>query len=119
MLRVQGEQLVKDRPKPLKVIFTELAVGLENDWHCCPQVQLVITLKGNWCEPVSTSFLILTVRLENFGGDVHRCNYWWCCPQIQVIHTLKGSWCGPLRPVISKAAGDHWALLLRTALGWL
>lgn len=44
----QGEQLVKEGPKPLKVIFTELAVGLENDYHCCPQVQLVITLKGSW-----------------------------------------------------------------------
>ena len=66
MLRVQGEQLVKGGPKPLKVIFTELAVGLENDWHCCPQVQLVITLKGNWCGPVFTNFLILTRRLEMF-----------------------------------------------------
>ena len=46
---VQGEQLVKEFSKPLKVIFTELAVGLENDYHCCPQVQLVITLKGSWC----------------------------------------------------------------------
>ena len=46
---MQGEQLVKEGPKPLKVIFTELAVGLENDYHCCPQVQLVITLKGSWC----------------------------------------------------------------------
>ena len=45
---VQGEQLVKEFSKPLKVIFTELAVGLENDYHCCPQVQLVITLKGSW-----------------------------------------------------------------------
>ena len=44
----QGEQLVKEGPRPLKVIFTELAVGLENDYHCCPQVQLVITLKGSW-----------------------------------------------------------------------
>ena len=45
----QGEQLVKEGPKPLKVILTELAVGLENDYHCCPQVQLVITLQGRWC----------------------------------------------------------------------
>ena len=44
----QGKQLVKEFSKPLKVIFTELAVGLENDYHCCPQVQLVITLKGSW-----------------------------------------------------------------------
>jgi hypothetical protein len=40
---------VKEGPAPVKVIFTELAVGLENDWHCCPSVQLVITLKGSWC----------------------------------------------------------------------
>lgn len=34
--------------EPTKITFTELAVGLEQDLHCCPQVQFVVTLSGSW-----------------------------------------------------------------------
>jgi len=31
-----------------KLVFTELAPGLEQDLHCCPEVQFVVTLSGSW-----------------------------------------------------------------------
>jgi hypothetical protein len=31
-----------------KLVFTELAVGLEQELHTCPQVQFVVTLSGSW-----------------------------------------------------------------------
>jgi hypothetical protein len=43
-------QFVKDEfgGQPEKIIFTELAVGLEQPLHPCPQVQFVVTLSGSW-----------------------------------------------------------------------
>lgn len=41
-------QFVKQGPSPGKVVFTELAPGLENDYHPAPQVQFVITVAGKW-----------------------------------------------------------------------
>eukprot|EP00884_Botryococcus_braunii_P021570 jgi/Botrbrau1/8097/Bobra.0230s0022.2 len=43
-----AEQFVKAGGTPIKAVFTELSRGFEQDLHCCPQVQLVITLKGSW-----------------------------------------------------------------------
>lgn len=34
--------------EPSKVVFTELAPGLEQELHSCPQVQFVVTLSGSW-----------------------------------------------------------------------
>ena len=34
--------------EPTKIVFTELAPGLEQSLHSCPQVQFVITLSGSW-----------------------------------------------------------------------
>ena len=58
---------MKEFSKPLKVIFTELAVGLENDFHCCPQVQLVITLKGSWYAALVNRFYAAGVA-ESVGA---------------------------------------------------
>lgn len=41
-------QKVKNGPEPSKIVFTQLDVGSENPWHCCPQVQFVATLSGKW-----------------------------------------------------------------------
>lgn len=41
-------QFQKPGPSPIKVVFTELAPGLENDFHPAPQVQFVITVGGSW-----------------------------------------------------------------------
>eukprot|EP00879_Flechtneria_rotunda_P005712 GHRR01006013.1.p1 GENE.GHRR01006013.1~~GHRR01006013.1.p1 ORF type:complete len:192 (+),score=44.92 GHRR01006013.1:201-776(+) len=41
-------QFVKPGPGPSKVVFTELAPGLENDYHPAPAVQFVITTAGSW-----------------------------------------------------------------------
>lgn len=34
--------------EPTKLVFTELAVGLEQPLHSCPAVQFVVTLSGSW-----------------------------------------------------------------------
>lgn len=34
--------------EPTKIVFTELAPGLEQSLHSCPQVQFVVTLSGSW-----------------------------------------------------------------------
>lgn len=41
-------QFVKPTQPPTKTVFSELSVGNEQDWHCCPQVQYVICLSGKW-----------------------------------------------------------------------
>jgi hypothetical protein len=34
--------------EPTKLVFTELAAGLEQPLHSCPAVQFVVTLSGSW-----------------------------------------------------------------------
>ncbi len=34
--------------EPTKLVFTELAAGLEQPLHNCPAVQFVVTLSGSW-----------------------------------------------------------------------
>jgi hypothetical protein len=45
----QDPQFVKDDIEmPTKIVFTELAPGLEQDFHPCPEVQFVVCLSGAW-----------------------------------------------------------------------
>ncbi len=42
-------QFVKDDIEaPTKIVFTELAPGIEQDFHPCPEVQFVVCLAGAW-----------------------------------------------------------------------
>lgn len=42
-------QFVKDDIEaPTKIVFTELAPGIEQDYHPCPEVQFVACLAGAW-----------------------------------------------------------------------
>lgn len=45
--------------EPTKIVFTELAPGLEQSLHSCPQVQFVVTLSGSWyvCHSSHQSYL--------------------------------------------------------------
>ena len=33
---------------PLQTVFSELAPGLKNDYHPCPNTQFVVCIKGSW-----------------------------------------------------------------------
>ncbi len=48
--------------EPTKLVFTELAAGLEQPLHSCPAVQFVVTLSGSWY--LQTYFLCLSVFLS-------------------------------------------------------
>ncbi len=48
--------------EPTKLVFTELAVGLEQPLHSCPAVQFVVTLSGSWY--LQTHTLSLSVCLS-------------------------------------------------------
>lgn len=41
-------QYIKEGPAPSKIVFSQLDPGLEQDLHCCPQVQFVVCLAGSW-----------------------------------------------------------------------
>jgi hypothetical protein len=58
--------------EPTKLVFTELAAGLEQPLHSCPAVQFVVTLSGSWYLQTHTLSLSVSFCLSLDSLDMGR-----------------------------------------------